>query len=125
MEFKGRLDVISMPEAPLPFGFGERVSATIAPTAFGHEFIPDFNFFVARPAALFETPVEDLLVGPAAQDLLRQCAIIDMQKTRASRVEPGPHFGSYIVAFGKLAGGLKPNFVQHSAEVNNSAYFFV
>jgi hypothetical protein len=104
-------------ESARPFHLFELFGLIIAPAAFGEERVENEHFFVIRPAAMRETPLEDLLVCSSGKDLLRDGLVIHLQKSADPRVRAGLVF----IVGRQFSRRVQADFIEHPAEENQAA----
>ena len=91
----------------------------IAPAEFAHELVPHRDFIVARPPTGSEGPFDHRIVARAFVHAFHHLCIIKVQKRAALRVETPAEI--WLIIRRQLAAGLKPDFVEHPAEMNQPA----
>jgi hypothetical protein len=102
--------------------FMQSLRARIAPAAFGHKCVPDFDFFLARLPAIFECPRQQFLVNATLERFLFERRVINMEKSATTGVETILHFcpPRCLPALRQFARCRNPNLVQHAAKINHA-----
>src|SRR5207247_4534072 len=124
VKIKPGLNVRTVPKATFPLGLGQRLAATITPSAFDQELVPNLDLFCARSATVRKTPLQDLLVGATAQAALDKRRVVHPKEASASGVEPAPIGGPKIIAGRQPARGLQANLVEHPTKEHDAAHLF-
>ena len=100
----------------------QRFGDFVVPSSFAHEFVPNVNVIFGRLPPNLETPLKNFLVSAALLHALDQLLIIDPEKGDAFFVET---FSEIVVIIRRqFAFGVQPDFVQHSAKIEEAAHFF-
>ena len=103
--------------------FDESFGGGIAPAAFVHEAVPDFDLLRRGPVAIQAAPFQDFLVGATRERALRELIEIDSKKFAHSLVEGAvAREVAQVIAFGQFAFlGVEPDFVEDAAKDGDAA----
>ena len=120
VEVKKCLDVGAVEEAAVALHLLEFFGLVIAPAAFGQEGVEDENLFFVGSAAMDKTPLEDLVVRGAGEDLLDDGWIVDVEES----ADAGVSAGSVLVVGRKFALSVQPDFIEHASEEDEAIDLF-
>ncbi len=107
-------------------GFGallfEAGGGGVAPAAFLHEAVEEFDVFGLRLATGLKAPEEDFLVGAALEGAGGEGFVGDSEEAADAVVEGAFAFDdSDVVTRGELALGVEADFVEDAAEDHDAA----
>ena len=125
VKFESGLDIVAVRETAQPLCLGKGGAAVVAPAALRHKLIPNLDLLLSWSPPLVKTPGQDLFIGAAAEDPLRKGIVLDVEKSRAAGIEPGPDLRAHIIFLWQFAGGMQTDLVEHASEVNHPADLFV
>lgn len=102
----------------------EALGNGVAPAAFGHEGVPNFDFFVGRLAAMSKSPCEEVLIGSAFESFLFESGVVDVEEAAAARIK-AVRLGQAAILLPcrrQFASGAETDFVEGAAKVDDAAY---
>lgn len=94
----------------------------VAPAAFLHEAVEEFDLFGAGFAAVEEAPVEDFFVGAAFEGAGGEGFVGDPEEAADAVVKGAFAFDdAEVIAFRELALGVEADFVEDATEDHDAA----
>jgi len=125
VEVEPGLDIIALGIAALSFDFCKFLTAAISAAVRAHESIPNLDLLLARLAAIYKAPLENLFVAATAKNLVNQRGVGYAQKSCAARVEPGPIRSAKIVSRRKTVRSIQPDLIEHAAKEDDAIDLFI
>lgn len=110
-----------MGEVGFGFAFFEAFGGGVAPAAFDHEGVPDFDLFRGGPVTGEEAAFEDFFVGAALLDALEEVLIGDLEEGAEAVVEGAfAGDGADGVSGWEISLGLEACFVDEARDEDNA-----
>lgn len=114
-ELAQRLDVVTIGQTGGGFAFFEVPGGKIVPAEFGDEAVPDLDVVLVKAPAGLITPLQNLGVTPARENMVAEFVVFHLEKLDQSPIGPAPQI---FVIFGiEFARCMKTNFIQHPREI--------
>ncbi len=85
--------------------------------------VPDFDPFLRGARAVLKAPFQDFVVGAAFEDAGLEGAVGDAEERDSTLVEALAEIRVEVRV--EFAGGHEPDFVEHTADVNDAAEGFL
>lgn len=100
---------------------GEAFARIVTPAAFAQIIVPRVDFFRRRPAAILETPFENVLVFATEFRASHDILVLHAEKGATATVEPTAK--RRMVIRRKFALRVELDLVEHPSEIDQTANF--
>ena len=117
------MDVITIGDPQLFFSSLQRRRCPIAPANLRGEIIPDENIALVQPPALLVAPFQNFFIGPAFEHPLPQVLVINAKEIAHGAVGRLRMAQILMIIRMQFTAGVKPDLVQHSCEIPQTADF--
>src|SRR4030095_3153560 len=117
-------NIVAICDSRFLFSLFEPRRDRIAPSELRCESVPDKEIAVVQAAALFETPFQNFLVGPALLHTFNQIAMVHAQKMAAHTVCRFRRAEVFLIIFVEVATQMQSNLVNHAREIHHASRHF-